>query len=233
MGNDEDDEDYPGNGLSQVSSPAAVRSSDTIDPSVNAHLNISQEGQPQSAQQDASLHTIANGEPEHLFQTSQPTTEALTTNDLPEIDTASGEPRDSASVATTANVSNDTEHEHTVLDNTPGTAPHAADLWSDHAHADVEVQYSLAQIITPADMRPDHTVLRLIEEAGQSAGKLVNLLAKHFNCFRDETRFDGRTVRIMKRAQIFVADLWAALNDTEHGHFDDIDHLTMFAGKLY
>ncbi|KAI5363028.1 putative queuosine salvage protein family [Septoria linicola] len=83
--------------------------------------------------------------------------------------------------------------------------------------------------IIQVDLRPDHAVTRLIEEANQSAGKLVNLLAKHFDCFRDETRFDGRKVRLLKRAQIFVADLWAALNCAGYGRFDDIDHLTMFA----
>ena len=78
---------------------------------------------------------------------------------------------------------------------------------------------------------PDLTVVRLVEKAGHSAGKLVNLLAKHFPAFRDETRFDGRRVRILKRAQIFVADLWAAFDGQSYGEFDDIGHLTMFAGK--
>ncbi|PPJ56604.1 hypothetical protein CBER1_01808 [Cercospora berteroae] len=80
-----------------------------------------------------------------------------------------------------------------------------------------------------SESRPDCTVVRLIEESGQSAGKLVNLLAKHFRCFQDESRFDGRKVRLLKRAQIFVADLWAAFNGTGYGSFEDIDHLTMFA----
>lgn len=173
------------------------------------------------------MHATAIGGPEHLPAPSQPT-EALTTNDLPYA--LSSGPSDSASLATTANVSND--NERTVLDDAPGTAPLAADLLNDHAQTVVSARSSIAQTIAPADMRPDHAVLQLIQEADRSAGKLVNLLAKNFNCFRDETRFDGRTVRIMKRAQIFVADLWAALNNTGYGHFDDIDHLTMFAGKL-
>lgn len=78
---------------------------------------------------------------------------------------------------------------------------------------------------------PDKSVVRLIEKAKGSAGRLVNLLAKHFPSFRDETRFDGRKVRLMKRAQIFVADVWAAFNGTGYGSFEDLDHLTMFAGK--
>ena len=81
--------------------------------------------------------------------------------------------------------------------------------------------------------KPDLSVIRLIEKADHSAGKLVNLLAKHFPSFRDETRFEGRKVRFLKRAQIFVADLWAAFNGTSYGAFDDIEHLTMFAGMLF
>lgn len=84
--------------------------------------------------------------------------------------------------------------------------------------------------IRHADIPPDHTIVTLIRLADHSAGKLVNLLAKHFPCFRDETRFEGRKVRILKRAQIFVADLWASLNGTGLGEFRDIDQLTMFAG---
>lgn len=78
---------------------------------------------------------------------------------------------------------------------------------------------------------PDYSVVRLIEKADRSAGKLVNLLAEHFPCFRDESRFEGRKVRLLKRAQIFVADLWAALNEKGYGELHDIDELTMFAGK--
>ena len=81
-------------------------------------------------------------------------------------------------------------------------------------------------------IEPDFSVARLIEAADGSAGKLVNLVAKHFPSFRDEARFDGRKVRFMKRAQIFVADLWAAMNGKGLGDFDDIGQLTMFAGEM-
>lgn len=59
----------------------------------------------------------------------------------------------------------------------------------------------------------------------------MNLLAHHFDGFRDESRFDDKKVRILKRAQIFVADLWAAFGGESYGHFDDIDAVTMFAGN--
>ena len=90
---------------------------------------------------------------------------------------------------------------------------------------------ALSEDAPKASTKPDGSVIRLIEKANGSAGKLVNLLAMHFPSFRDETRFDGRKVRLMKRAQIFVADLWAAMNGQGYGAFDDIDHLTMFAGE--
>jgi hypothetical protein len=78
----------------------------------------------------------------------------------------------------------------------------------------------------------DGSVLVLIEEANYSAAKLVNLLAQHFPSFRDECRFEGRKVRFLKRAQIFVADVWAAFEGEGWGRFDDIDKITMFAGTM-
>lgn len=68
-----------------------------------------------------------------------------------------------------------------------------------------------------------------IAAANQSAGTLVNLLVWDFACLRDEHQFQGRTVRIYKRAQILVADIWACFNGESHGRFIDIDRITMFA----
>lgn len=71
-----------------------------------------------------------------------------------------------------------------------------------------------------------------IYSAHQSAASLINLLAENFPCFRDETTFQGRRVRLYKRAQILVADLWACFNGESYGAFEDIDKVTMFAGML-
>ena len=86
---------------------------------------------------------------------------------------------------------------------------------------------------TPTDISKDFdgSIVNLVESSGGSAGMLVNLLAHHFDCFRDAARYDGRKVHIMKRAQILVADLWAAFDGEGYGHFEDIDKVTMFAGK--
>jgi hypothetical protein len=73
-------------------------------------------------------------------------------------------------------------------------------------------------------------VIELISKADHSAARLVNLLADNFPNFRDETRFEKKSVRILKRAQIFVADLWAAFEGVGYGQFDDIDTITTFAG---
>ena len=60
---------------------------------------------------------------------------------------------------------------------------------------------------------------------------MVNLLARDFNCFRDEHVFEGRRkpIRILKRAQILVADLWACFEGEDYGEFRDIDKITIFA----
>lgn len=75
--------------------------------------------------------------------------------------------------------------------------------------------------------------MNCIYNSNYSAASLVNLLAESFSCFRDETTFHGRRVRIYKRAQILVADLWACFNGEGYGEFNDIDKITMFAGKSF
>lgn len=77
----------------------------------------------------------------------------------------------------------------------------------------------------------DGSVANLVEAAGGSAAELVNILAEDFPCFRDEHSFGGRKkpVRILKRAQIFVADVWACFDGEGFGEFRDIDKITIFA----
>ncbi|KAA8650929.1 queuosine 5'-phosphate N-glycosylase/hydrolase [Aspergillus tanneri] len=75
----------------------------------------------------------------------------------------------------------------------------------------------------------DGSFLNCIYSANYSAVALVNLLAESFPCFRDETTFQGKRVRLYKRAQILIADLWACFNGESFGEFYDIDKITMFA----
>ncbi|OKL57454.1 hypothetical protein UA08_07224 [Talaromyces atroroseus] len=79
------------------------------------------------------------------------------------------------------------------------------------------------------DEKFDGSFVNCIYDANQSAPGLVNLLANNFPCFRDESSFDGRTVRFYKRAQILVADLWACFDGQSYGDFNDIEKITMFA----
>jgi hypothetical protein len=76
-------------------------------------------------------------------------------------------------------------------------------------------------------------VTKIISEANGSAAALVNLLAEKFPAFRDEAKFERKKVRFLKRAQIFVADVWSAFDGEGYGKFQDIDHLTMFPGKHF
>ncbi|KAH7635669.1 hypothetical protein B0T09DRAFT_379456 [Sordaria sp. MPI-SDFR-AT-0083] len=77
----------------------------------------------------------------------------------------------------------------------------------------------------------DGSVLDLIDAANGSAAALVNLLASDFPCFADIHAHPARRqpIRILKRAQIFVADLWACFEGQSYGSFPDIDKITMFA----
>ncbi|OTA79463.1 hypothetical protein M434DRAFT_25729 [Hypoxylon sp. CO27-5] len=82
-----------------------------------------------------------------------------------------------------------------------------------------------------ACLREAGQVLYEVEAANKSAAGLVNQLARDFDCFRDEFRFEGRRkpIRFLKRAQILVADIWACFNGEGYGEFRDIDKITMFA----
>lgn len=68
-----------------------------------------------------------------------------------------------------------------------------------------------------------------IAAANHSAAALVNLLVHDISCLRDEHVFEDKKVRIYKRGQILVADIWACFNGSSYGTFRDIDHITMFA----
>lgn len=72
------------------------------------------------------------------------------------------------------------------------------------------------------------SILNVVNQANNSAAALVNLLVDYFPGFRDQTSFHGKTVRFHKRAQILVADLWAAFKGQDYGAFDDIGHITIF-----
>lgn len=73
------------------------------------------------------------------------------------------------------------------------------------------------------------SVKALVASAEGSAVRLVATMAERFPAFRDESDFMGRTVCIMKRAQIFVADVWGCFAGQGIGAFADIDRITMFA----
>lgn len=69
----------------------------------------------------------------------------------------------------------------------------------------------------------------VVRLADHSALRLVSLVTEHFASYRDVATFLGREVFILKRAQILVADVWAAFEAQGVGRFDDIDEITMFA----
>jgi hypothetical protein len=69
----------------------------------------------------------------------------------------------------------------------------------------------------------------LVEAAAQSAAQLVRLVADTLPSFRDTAEYHGKKVFFYKRAQLFVADLYGALQGKAWGSFHDIDRLTAFA----
>ena len=72
-------------------------------------------------------------------------------------------------------------------------------------------------------------VQNVVRRAGGSALRLVDVVRRFFPSYDDVGTYKGRQVLILKRAQILVADIWAAFEGKSFGAFEDIDAITMFA----
>lgn len=71
---------------------------------------------------------------------------------------------------------------------------------------------------------------RFSVERGQgSALRLVRELVREFPSFDDVTTYQGREVRLYKRAQLLASDLYGAFEGQGLGAFDDMEQLTAFA----
>eukprot|EP01083_Nonionella_stella_P113978 336515_1 len=77
----------------------------------------------------------------------------------------------------------------------------------------------------------DDQVLKFVQSAHGSAVRLVELVTKKFRGFADHCIVpnSGKQMFLYKRAQIFVAELYAAFKGESIGSFEDIDQLTSFA----
>ncbi|CAG0886193.1 unnamed protein product [Cyprideis torosa] len=67
------------------------------------------------------------------------------------------------------------------------------------------------------------TAEELVRRAEKSSVDLYRLVVERFPSFRDEAEFQGHRVSFYKRAQIFVADLWACFEGKGIGEFHDIE----------
>ena len=78
----------------------------------------------------------------------------------------------------------------------------------------------------------DGRAIDLVKLAQGNAETLVELVTLHFRGFQDQCIYRGRQVVTLKRAQIFVADVWGAFSSVagvRNPITTNIDKLTMFA----
>lgn len=77
----------------------------------------------------------------------------------------------------------------------------------------------------------DGKASNLIRAAQKSASQLVRLVTQHFPGFRDMyiDPGTGEQIYLLKRAQIFVADVYGCFGGKGLGEFTDMQKLTMFA----
>ena len=79
----------------------------------------------------------------------------------------------------------------------------------------------------------DGTFRTCLELANKNVQKLISIIVENFSSYRDECTFEGKTVKLHKRAQILVADIWACFEGKNWGEFEGIDSITMFADYRY
>ncbi|CAG2101412.1 unnamed protein product [Medioppia subpectinata] len=68
-----------------------------------------------------------------------------------------------------------------------------------------------------------------LKESESKVTNLLPLIVNNFSSFRDQTIYRAQRVSFYKRAQILIADIWAAFEGQGFGYFHDIDVITMFA----
>jgi hypothetical protein len=75
------------------------------------------------------------------------------------------------------------------------------------------------------------SVYEMIRSCENSAQRVVEVVRRNLESYRDESEYGGRVVYFLKRAQILAADLHFGLAADEDGvcKFEDICELTMFA----
>ncbi|KAI1004698.1 hypothetical protein K3495_g3524 [Podosphaera aphanis] len=133
-----------------------------------------------------------------------------------------------------------------LKEGTPITSP---DFWNDHEKCTLDLLKHVFRSATSEEIPLFQERVVCLREAGRvlcekycgsfttcikaaekSAATLINLLAENFPSFNDVVSFENRkSVRFLKRAQICVADLWAAFDEKGFGCFHDIDQITTFA----
>ena len=75
----------------------------------------------------------------------------------------------------------------------------------------------------------DGSFSKFVVVAAASCQNFLRSLYDDFPHFRDTGTFKEQSIYIMKRAQILVADIWAAFEGKGLGKFFDIETITMFA----
>ena len=70
---------------------------------------------------------------------------------------------------------------------------------------------------------------KLVSSANNEAWRLVEIVADSFPSYRDVIMYKGRTISMLKRAQIFVSDLWFMFQGKSFGDLKGLEKLTMFA----
>ena len=89
----------------------------------------------------------------------------------------------------------------------------------------------LREIGRELTVRWEGSAAELVRSCNGSARRFVDVIVATFPGFQDHIMYKGRQVCFYKRAQILAGDIWGALKGRGLGAMEDVDKLTMFAGR--
>ncbi len=71
--------------------------------------------------------------------------------------------------------------------------------------------------------------INLLIQSNHKVKNLLPLIVSSFSSYKDEAIYEEKVVKLYKRAQILIADIWACCEGKGLGYFEDIEDVTMFA----
>jgi len=89
-------------------------------------------------------------------------------------------------------------------------------------------RWQILKAVSQTILKKYGSSLKFIESAGRKLSVLTPKIVKELPFFNDVSRYQGKKVYFLKRAQILGSEIWGAFSGKGIGYFKDLDYLTCF-----